>query len=56
MIEFVSISGSKSIDNRVNENNPKTAMPRNIRIVVIGRFTADWYKLIVVGFQFIFSW
>ena len=47
MIVFVSISGSRSTDNLVNEKRPKITIATKTRAVVTGFFTAVAYKLIV---------
>ena len=50
-MEFVSISGIRSIGNLANENTPKTMIAAKHRLVIIGRLTAPSYNVIELSFS-----
>ena len=50
MIVLLSICGNKSIGSVMNENIPNIAIATNIKAVVIGFFTADEKRLILLCF------
>ena len=49
IIEFVSISGIRSIGIFISEKIPNIATATKIKAVVMGFFTADSYKLIFLN-------